>query len=38
MAKKFRVAGRFIVINDKNKILLVKQKNNWAIPGGGVDF
>ncbi len=38
MSKKFRAAGRFVIVNDKNEILLVEQKNNWAIPGGWIDF
>ncbi len=38
MKKKFRLAWRFIILNEKDEILLVKQKNNWAIPGGGIDF
>gem|GEM_PF-6573524 len=29
---KFRAAGRFIIINEKEEILVVKHKKNWAIP------
>jgi hypothetical protein len=32
MSQKFRLAGRFVIINEKNEILIVRQKNNWAIP------
>ncbi len=38
MSEIFRPAVRFVIINDKNQILLVRHKTYWAIPWGGVDF
>jgi len=39
MQEVFRPAVRWIVVNDKNEVLLVQhKKGNWAIPGGGLDF
>ena len=39
MQEIFRPAVRWIVVNDKNEVLLVQhKKGNWAIPGGGLDF
>jgi len=38
MSQKFRLAGRFVIINEKNEILIVRQKNNWAIPWWWIDY
>ena len=38
MKNNFRAAARFVIINKNNEILIVRQKNNWAIPWWWIDF